>query len=388
MGTFAKYLYKEEGGKGKKKRVIIVNQGNKKTCETDHRINLAPVTVLLSIQEKVAVNFVSMLKSQRWITVVIQTLGSTEKGTFVRKYFSECSIPSKASSPTGRSSDIRLDGKTVLLTGGNTGIGKETARDLAKRGARIIIACRDMEKGTAAVKELVEDSGNESIIVKKLDLADTKSIREFAAQINDGEEQINILINNAGVMMCPYSKTADGFEMQFGVNHLGHFLLTYLLLDLVKRSSPARIINVSSTAHKMGSINFKDLNSEQSYSSIKAYGQSKLANILFTKELAKKLEGTGVTVYSLHPGAVRTELGRHLNVVIRASFKLFHFFTKSPTEGAQTSIYCAVAPELETKTGQYYSDCAQVDCSRAASNEETAKKLWDVSCKMVGIDWQ
>eukprot|EP00062_Callorhinchus_milii_P021489 gi/632978263/ref/XP_007905811.1/ PREDICTED: retinol dehydrogenase 11-like isoform X2 [Callorhinchus milii] len=318
MGTFAKYLYKEEGGKGKKKRVIIVNQGNKKTCETDHRINLAPVTVLLSIQEKVAVNFVSMLKSQRWITVVIQTLGSTEKGTFVRKYFSECSIPSKASSPTGRSSDIRLDGKTVLLTGGNTGIGKETARDLAKRGARIIIACRDMEKGTAAVKELVEDSGNESIIVKKLDLADTKSIREFAAQINDGEEQINILINNAGVMMCPYSKTADGFEMQFGVNHLG----------------------------------------------------------------------TGVTVYSLHPGAVRTELGRHLNVVIRASFKLFHFFTKSPTEGAQTSIYCAVAPELETKTGQYYSDCAQVDCSRAASNEETAKKLWDVSCKMVGIDWQ
>ncbi|XP_016403140.1 retinol dehydrogenase 11-like, partial [Sinocyclocheilus rhinocerous] len=153
------------------------------------------------------------------------------------------------------SSDARLDGKTVIITGANTGIGKETAIDLAKRGARIIMACRDMEKTDAALKEVKDASGNQDVVACRLDLADSKSIREFAENINKEEKQVNILINNAGVMVCPYGKTADGFEMQIGVNHMGHFLLTYLLLDLIKRSSPARIINVSSMAHQWGTIN-------------------------------------------------------------------------------------------------------------------------------------
>ncbi|MBN3322010.1 RDH12 dehydrogenase, partial [Atractosteus spatula] len=288
------------------------------------------------------------------------------------------------------SSSMRLEGKTVLITGANTGIGKETARDLARRGARVIMACRDLEKAEGAQKEIIQDSGNQEVIVKKLDLSDTKSIREFAEQVNKEEKQVNILINNAGIMMCPYSKTADGFEMQFGVNHLGHFLLTHLLIDLVKRSAPARIINVSSMAHNWGRIQLDDINSEKSYDSARAYGQSKLANILITRRLAEKLQGrgTGVTVYSLHPGVVQTELGRHLGGTMQLAMKAVKPFSKTAVQGAQTSIYCAVAAELEKESGRYYSDCAPASCSRAAKDDEMAKKLWDTSCQMLGISWE
>uniref|UniRef100_A0A8C1YP19 Retinol dehydrogenase 12, like n=2 Tax=Cyprinus carpio TaxID=7962 RepID=A0A8C1YP19_CYPCA len=252
------------------------------------------------------------------------------------------------------SSDARLDGKTVIITGANTGIGKETAIDLAKRGARIIMACRDTEKAEAALKEVKDASGNQDVVTSRLDLADSKSIREFAEKINKEEKQVNILINNAGVMVCPYGKTADGFEMQIGVNHMGHFLLTYLLLDLIKRSTPARIVNVSSMAHQWGTINLEDINSEKNYDKQKAYSQSKLANILFTRSLAKRLEGTGVTAYALHPGVVQTELWRHLNKPQQAAMWLAKPFTKTSAQGAQTSIFCAVAPELETESGKYY----------------------------------
>ncbi|XP_048376480.1 retinol dehydrogenase 11 isoform X2 [Stegostoma tigrinum] len=256
--------------------------------------------------------------------------------------------------PAQRCAGKRLDEQIILITGANTGIGKETARDLARRGAVIIMACRDTEKGEAAAKEITEETGNGYVVVKKLDLADTKSIREFAKQINEEYQHLNILINNAGVMMCPYSKTVDGFELQLGVNHLGHFLLTFLLIDLVKQSTPSRIINVSSAAHTMGSINFDDLNSEKSYNSVKAYAQSKLANIMFTRELARKLEGTGVSVFSLHPGVVQTELARHLNPVVRLGLTMLRPFTKSPSHGAETTIFCAVAEGLEEETGQYF----------------------------------
>ncbi|KAL6462877.1 hypothetical protein MHYP_G00292990 [Metynnis hypsauchen] len=285
------------------------------------------------------------------------------------------------------SSTVRLDGKTVIITGSNTGIGKETARDLAKRGARVILACRDLEKAEAARKELVEDSGNPDIVVKKLDLSDTKSVKEFAEVINTEEKQLNILINNAGIMMCPYSKTVDGFEMQFGVNHLGHFLLTYLLLDLIKISTPARIVNVASVAHTWGSIRLDDINSEKSYVPRRAYGQSKLANILFTRSLAKRLQGTGVTVYSLHPGVVRSDLWRNLSKPIQIAVKIFSLFTKTTVQGAQTSIYCAVEQQLEGESGGYYSGCAPARCSREASDDEMAQKLWELSCQMLGINW-
>lgn len=286
------------------------------------------------------------------------------------------------------SSPQRLDGKTVVITGANTGIGKETAIDLAKRGARVIMACRDMERGQAALKEVVENSANENVACMKLDLSDTKSIREFADNINKGEERLDILLNNAGVMVCPYGKTADGFEMQIGVNHMGHFLLTYLLMDLIKKSAPARIINVSSMAHLVGSINLEDINSEKSYDKSRAYSQSKLANVLFTRSLAKRLEGTGVTAYSLHPGVVQTDLWRHLNGPQQALMKVVSPFTKSSTQGAQTSIYCAVEPSLENESGGYYSDCAPAKCSAKAQNDDLAQRLWELSCQMLSITWE
>lgn len=286
------------------------------------------------------------------------------------------------------SSPQRLDGKTVLITGANTGIGKETAIDLAKRGARVIMACRDMERGQAALKEVIENSANDNVSCMKLDLSDTKSIREFADNINKGEEKLNILLNNAGVMVCPYGKTADGFEMQIGVNHMGHFLLTYLLLDLIKRSAPARIINVSSMAHQYGSINLADINSEKSYDKSRAYAQSKLANVLFTRSLAKRLEGTGVTAYSLHPGVVQTDLWRHLTGPQQMVMKVVTPFTKSSEQGAQTSIYCAVEPSLENESGGYYSDCAPAKCSAKAQDDDLAQKLWELSCEKLNITWQ
>ncbi|KAK2886653.1 retinol dehydrogenase 12, like [Channa argus] len=286
------------------------------------------------------------------------------------------------------SSAEKLDGQTVIITGANTGIGKETALDLAKRGAKVILACRDIEKAQVATKEVIESSGNENVVCMKLDLADSKSIREFAEAINKDEPKLNILINNAGVMVCPYGKTADGFEMQIGVNHLGHFLLTYLLIDLIKKSTPARIVNVSSMAHSFGSINLDDLNSEQSYDKNKAYAQSKLANVLFTRSLAKRLEGTGVTTYSLHPGVIKTDLWRHLNGPQQFLWKMASPFIKNSAQGAQTTIYCAVEPSLANESGGYYSDCAPANCSAAGKDDEMAQKLWELSCRMLFITWE
>uniref|UniRef100_V9L1R3 NADP-retinol dehydrogenase n=1 Tax=Callorhinchus milii TaxID=7868 RepID=V9L1R3_CALMI len=283
-------------------------------------------------------------------------------------------------------SSARLDGKTVLITGANSGIGKETAWELAARGARVIMACRDLVKAETAAQEIRADTGNEQIIVRKLDLADTKSVRQFAENIMKEEKMINILINNAGMIMLPYTKTVDGFEIHFGVHHLGHFLLTHLLLDFIKKSSPARIINVSSFAHNFGRINFKDLQSEKSYSAGLAYCQSKLANVLFTRELAKRLQETKVIVNSVHPGTVFTEITRHSSALTLV-WKGLSFLLKTPREGAQTSVHCAVAEELQEISGKHFSDCTPAFVAPQGRNDETARKLWDVSCNLLGIQW-
>lgn len=195
------------------------------------------------------------------------------------------------------------------------------------------------------------------------------------------EKRLDILINNAGVMAIPKCLTKDGFEMQIGVNHIGHFLLTNLLLDMLKASSPSRIINLSSCAHQWGSINKDDLNSEKSYSRYKAYFQSKLANVLFTKALAKRLEGSGVTVNAVHPGIVKTELGRYLahSYIRKLVNPLMYFFFKTPKSGAQTTLAVALEPELEKVTGKYFSDCKIKKEVAAGRDDEVAEWLWKTS---------
>ncbi|XP_050970624.1 retinol dehydrogenase 12-like [Labeo rohita] len=286
-------------------------------------------------------------------------------------------------------SKARLDGKTVLITGANTGIGKETAVDMAKRGARVILACRDMGRANKAAEEVRKRSGNDNVVVKMLDLNSLRSVRALAKDVQKTEDRLNILINNAGIMMCPHWRTEDGFEMQFGVNHLGHFLLTNLLLDLLKKSAPSRIVNVSSLAHESGKIHFDDINLEKNYETLVSYRQSKLANVLFTRELATRLKDTGVTTYALHPGVIRTELGRHffpsLPLWKRILAIPFVYFLKSPWQGAQTTIYCAVDESLKNTSGLYYSDCALKEAAPQARDDAAARRLWNLSASMVGL---
>ena len=228
----------------------------------------------------------------------------------LRSFFSGGACKSKAT----------LDGKTVIITGGNTGIGKETAIDLAKRNARVIIACRSEEKGKKAEVDIRRESGSSNVHFRKLDLASFESIRNFVKEVLAEETRIDILINNAGVMYCAYQKTEDGYETQFGVNHLGSFLLTNLLLDKLKQAPEGRIIVVSSLGHQFAAkIDLDTINSEAHYNPYDAYHKSKLANVLFTKALAKRLSDTNVTVNSLHPGFVDTELQRHSTMVAVSS---------------------------------------------------------------------
>ncbi|XP_006186504.1 retinol dehydrogenase 12 isoform X1 [Camelus dromedarius] len=283
--------------------------------------------------------------------------------------------------------NVQLPGKVVVITGANTGIGKETARELARRGARVYIACRDVLKGESAASEIRADTKNSQVLVRKLDLSDTKSIRAFAEGFLAEEKQLHILINNAGVMMCPYSKTADGFETHLGVNHLGHFLLTHLLLEQLKKSAPARVVNLSSVVHHAGKIRFHDLQGEKYYNRGFAYCHSKLANVLFTRELAKRLQGTGVTTYAVHPGVVRSELVRH-SFLLCLLWQLFSPFLKSAREGAQTSLHCALAEGLEPLSGKYFSDCRRTCMSPKARNNKTSERLWTVSCELLGIQWE
>uniref|UniRef100_UPI00398F8C49 retinol dehydrogenase 13-like isoform X1 n=2 Tax=Pristiophorus japonicus TaxID=55135 RepID=UPI00398F8C49 len=289
-------------------------------------------------------------------------------------------------------SPAMVSGKTIIITGANTGIGKETARELARRGGRIIMACRDIEKCESAAREIRGETLSHHVYARHLNLASLKSIREFAKKVTEEEENINVLINNAGIMRCPYWKTEDGFEMQIGVNHLGHFLLTNLLLEKLKNSGNSRIINVSSLAHIVGQIDFNDLNWEKKkYNTKVAYCQSKLANILFTKELAKRLHGSGVTVNAVHPGVTNTELGRHTGMH-KSNFSstilgpAFLLLVKSPHLGAQSSIYLAVAEELDGISGKYFDVMKQKDPAPQALDDEAARRLWEMSAKLVGLE--
>jgi len=285
-----------------------------------------------------------------------------------------------------------MDGKTVVITGANTGIGKITATDMSRRGARVIMLCRDMTRAEPAAEDIRKETGGE-VIVEKMDLASLASIRACAERLSKSETKIDVLINNAGVMMCPMSRTEDGFEMQIGTNHFGHFYLTNLLLPLIKKAAPgARIVTVSSLAHKrIDDIMWEDINwNNTPYDTVTAYAQSKLANILFTRELARRLKGTGITAYSLHPGVIATELGRHvgdtMGMVTSIIFKLAMPFVKTPESGAQTSIFCAVDESVAEQSGLYYADCSETSPASHALRDGDPERLWQLSEQITGLN--
>jgi retinol dehydrogenase-14 len=281
-----------------------------------------------------------------------------------------------------------MEGQTAIITGANCGIGEATALEMAKRHARVIMACRDVKAGEEAVKYIRRYTSNGELVVMKLDLASLASVREFCLAVLAEEPHIDVLVNNAGVFQCPYSKTEDGLEMQMGVNHFGHFLLTNLLLERIKRSSPSRIIVVSSSLHRKGVINFDDINSEKSYDKKKGYNNSKLANAVFSRELSRRLEDTGVAVCCVHPGMVATNLSRHVvnRVVQKLLLPLLVLLgLQTAEEGCQTILYCAVASELENARDGYYGWCRREPWPGAASDLGAAKKLWELSETITGL---
>ncbi|XP_064098375.1 retinol dehydrogenase 13-like isoform X1 [Macrobrachium nipponense] len=294
-------------------------------------------------------------------------------------------------SRSGRcNSKERLAGKTVIVTGASSGIGKEAAREFASRGARVILACRNLIKARKVAAEIIGHTGNKDVFVEYLDTSNLDSVRLFCRQILRNEEHLHILVNNAGIV-GPQAKqvTKDGLELTMATNHYGHFLLTNLLLDRMIASGPGRIINVSSGIHVIArKINLRDLNFLASnYSPTSAYAQSKLCNILFTKELAEKLEGTEVTANSLHPGAVGTDFFRkgefqqtwYARVVNGVLSFVVHFAGKTSELGAQTTIYLAVSKDVEKVSGRYFEDCKLSSSSWLAQDRRVAKALWEVS---------
>eukprot|EP00026_Physarum_polycephalum_P013042 Phypoly_transcript_13403.p1 GENE.Phypoly_transcript_13403~~Phypoly_transcript_13403.p1 ORF type:complete len:332 (+),score=55.22 Phypoly_transcript_13403:59-1054(+) len=295
--------------------------------------------------------------------------------------------------------DVKLNGKTVVITGGYNGIGLETARVFAQRGAHVFIVGRDVKRSAEAVSLLKQETKNEKIESLAVDLDSFTSIRSFAEAFNAKKIPLNYLINNAGVMACPQGKTKDGLETQMGVNHFGHFLLTNLLLPRLIEGAPARVISVSSSGHNFSKIRWDDMNWEKApYNTMQAYGQSKTANVLFAVELTRRYKDKGVISNSLHPGNISTELWRHIEPeVLKGIPQLPGFETakrygnngtrKTPKQGAATTIYAALAPEAG-EGGKFYDDIHEaIDPPAAphALDPEEAKKLWEVSEKIVGL---
>lgn len=284
------------------------------------------------------------------------------------------------------------NGKVIIVTGANTGIGKETAWELARRGAKVYMACRDMKRCEEAREEIVLDTKNKYVYCRPCDLASLNSIRDFVKLFKTEEKKLDVLINNAGVMKTPKgSKTKEGFEMQLGVNHLGHFLLTNLLLDYLKSSAPSRIVNVTSVSHKRGKINKDDLNSDKKYDPTAAYEQSKLANVLFNYELAERLKDCAVTVNAVHPGLADTDITRHMGFYNSsfASIFLKPFtwpFLRSPRQACQTLVYLALEPEVEKVTGKYFCDYKEGQVGDQALDVDLRKWLWKVSEKWTRLN--
>ncbi|KAL0488402.1 retinol dehydrogenase [Acrasis kona] len=272
-----------------------------------------------------------------------------------------------------------LSGKTVIVTGSNTGIGFETAQQLAKQKATVIVACRDERKGRDAVSRIKQSTGSNQVSFSKLDLGDLSSVKAFAKSVE--KEDINYLINNAGIMMCPHNTTKDGLEIQLGTNHIGHMYLTQLLIDNLKKNK-ARIVNVSSLGHQFcNTFDFDNIQGPcKMHNPYYLYGRSKLANILFTNELQRRYGADGIVSYSLHPGNVATELARHFTLYNISGY-LSYFVLKTPWEGCQTTLFACLCDATKIRPGAYLSDCAEKTPTENARNEKLGKQLWEVTEK-------
>ncbi|WP_211748826.1 SDR family oxidoreductase [Paenibacillus sp. Marseille-Q4541] len=281
-----------------------------------------------------------------------------------------------------------MNTKIAIVTGANSGMGLATSIELALQGYHVVMACRNEERGRIALDEAITATGSKQIELMKLDLGSLHSIRNFAAQFMDTHSKLDVLINNAGVVCLKREETSDGFEMTLGVNHLGHYLLTRLLIPALKAATQARVINVSSGAYKAGKIHLEDPNLTKRYNVIKSYSQSKLANIMFTRELAERLDGTNITVNALHPGAVGTNIGINRTTgfgtaIMAVVRKIPSFLT--PEEGARTAIYLAIHPEVNGITGEYFYQQEIQELKPHAMDKSVSNFLWSWSAEQTGL---
>lgn len=282
--------------------------------------------------------------------------------------------------------DSTMRGKVCLITGATSGLGKASAFELAARGASLVLVARSQEKATELSRLIGTETGNKDVHLILGDLASMADVRRIAQRFLDSGRPLHVLLNNAGVTNTKRILTVDGYEEMFAVNHLAHFLLTHLLLERLRGNFPARIVNVASAAHAYckGGINFEDVNFEKGFATVKVYGHSKLANILFTRQLAKKLAGSNVTVNCCHPGVVATGLATNNGAMSKLALKLVKPFLRTPAQGAATQIYLATSSEVEG-SGGYYVDCQAAQTKPWAASDAAAEWLWEMSLEMAGI---
>jgi NAD(P)-dependent dehydrogenase (short-subunit alcohol dehydrogenase family) len=272
--------------------------------------------------------------------------------------------------------------RVCLITGASAGIGKEMAKQIARSGATVVMVSRSRDRLAAAQEEIKREVPGAQTDLLVADLSSQSEIRVLASEFSSRYGRLDILINNAGVLVPNRSLTVDGIETTFAVNHLGYYLLTNLLLDTIKSSAPARIVNVSSAAHRSATLDFDDLQNAKRYVGFFVYCESKLENVLFTYELARRLEGSGVTANCFHPGAIATELFRDQNLLVRLGTQLF---LKTPARGAETGVYLATSPEVQSVTGKYFVNKRPARSNKQSYDEAAAKRLWDVSAELTGL---
>ncbi len=278
-----------------------------------------------------------------------------------------------------------MSARTCMITGASSGIGRATALALARQEATLILVCRDRGRGEATIAEIRQQTGNRDVTLMLADLSSQQSIRQLAQDFPATDRPLHVLVNNAGIVNLQRKLTVDGLEEVFAVNHLAYFLLTHLLLDRLRASAPARIVNVASTAHRFGGIDFDNLQGERRYRTMNIYGQSKLENIMFTYELARRLAGSGVTVNCLHPGGVATGLGSNNGAWAQRIVKVIGNFMRTPASGAATSIYLASSPQVEGVSGKYFVNSKPRRSSRISYDEAAQRRLWQLSEQLTTI---